>query len=166
MRLRTRRSLVAVDPTARGIAFAFFSRGELLDWGHRRCGRDERAVIAFVEELVTSHDVRILLLEDVASDRSRRRPRIGRLLRKLAIKVRAMRVSVLEIPREDVRIRWAAKGLTTKEAVAAAIARELPELQPFVPPPRKTWMCESPAVNVFDAVSLVFHRFGAADPVR
>jgi len=158
--LSDRRSIIALDPTARGIAYVFLERGELLDWGHRRCGRNERDVISFVEGLVARCAANVLILEDAAALGSKRCLRIRELLRALGETLRQRGVTVVEIPRVDVRERWAAKGLTTKEAVAAAIGNSLPELLPLVPPVRKTWMSEHPHVNVFDAASLAVHAFG------
>jgi spermidine synthase len=158
--LRDRRSIVAVDPTARGIAYIFFERGELLDWGHRRCGRNECDVISFVEGLVARCAADLVILEDAAAFGSKRCLRIRELLRALGKTLRQRGVAVVEVARVDVRERWIAKGLTTKEAVAAAIGNAIPELLPFVPPVRKTWMSEHPHVNVFDAASLALNAFG------
>jgi hypothetical protein len=160
MTLRDLRSIVAIDPTPRGIAYVLFERGELLDWGHRRCGRSDRDAISFVESLTARYGAELIVVEDASAPGSKRCQRIRQLLRALGETLRQRGLAVVEITRVDVRERWAAKGLTTKEAVAAAIGHSLPELLPFVPPVRKTWMSEHPHVKVFDAASLALHAFG------
>jgi hypothetical protein len=166
MRLRDRRSILAVDPTSRGLAYVAFEGGELLDWGHRRAGRDRRVVEAFLGELIRGYATDALVLEDPEGWGVRRRPRLKELLLALARHARREGVEVIAISRGDVRAAWAAIGVTTKEAMGAAIAEELPELGPYVPPRRKTWMSEHPHVNLFDAASLALHAFAPDDPVR
>lgn len=166
MTLRDRRSIVAIDPTPRGVAYVCFARGELLDWGHRHCGRNESDVGAFIEELLTFSDADVLLLEATASPASKRCTRIRKLLALITRRAQQKGIVVRAVSRSAVRAHWTKKGVTTKEAVAAAIAHQLPELQPFVPPPRKIWMSENPHVNLFDAASLVLCRFGLSKPVR
>lgn len=149
---RKRRSTIALDPTSRGLAYAVFAEGELVDWGHRGCGRSEEAALEFLGGLLGDEDA-ALVIEDwrVAA---RRCERVRRLLARMARFAEERKLTLVAIPRSAVRAKWAAHGLTNKEAVAAALARRFPELAPYVPPPRKAWMSEHSHTNIFDAVVL------------
>lgn len=149
---RKPRTIIALDPTSRGMAYAVFSASELVDWGQRACGRSEEAALDFVDGLVTDEDA-TLVIEDWRAT-SRRCERVVQLLRRIARLAEERKLTLLVIPRRAVKAKWAAYGFTNKEAVAAALARRFPELAPYVPPPRKPWMSEQSQVNIFDAVAL------------
>jgi hypothetical protein len=168
MTFADRRSIVAIDPTPRGVAYVYFDRGELLDWGHRHCGRKSSDVVVFVAELLAKYEAQVVIAEDSKAVGSRRRPRMKIVLQAITRDARARGLRVMEVARRVVSDRWRERGVTTKEAMAAEIARELPELQPYVPSLRRTWMSEHPHVNVFDAVSLALHALRplALDLVR
>jgi hypothetical protein len=63
-----------------------------------------------------------------------------------------------------VRQAWRRQGAKNKEAVAAGIAKELPELARFVPKARQYPSNEDHRVNLFDAAALVLHALsGGSD---
>lgn len=155
MILRDRRSIVGVDPTPRGIAFVFFEGGELLDWGHMEGSADDAAQLALVDRLVDGCAADVLVLEDGMASGSKRKPRMQYVLRLIAAHAQKRRMQVAKVARSDVREAWADRGITTKEATAAAIAEILPVLHDIVPPRRKIGANEAERVNIFDAVSLV-----------
>ena len=148
------RSVVAIDPTPKGIAYVFFENGELLDADQRGTTSDERDVLAVVDEILDGCAADLLVLEDPDASGTRRHPRMRHLLRTITSHVRRRGIPVIQVAREDVRSAWAAKGMKTKEVIAAAIAERLPGLAPFVPPPRKYPNGEDARVNLFDAASL------------
>ena len=45
-------------------------------------------------------------------------------------------------------------GVYTKHYIARVIAKQFPELEHRVPPPRKIWRAEDPRMHIFDATSL------------
>jgi hypothetical protein len=148
------RSVVAIDPTPKGIAYVFFENGELLDCAQRSTTADEREILAAVDEILSGCAADILVLEDPDVGSTRRHPRMRHVLRLVTSHVRKRGIPVVQVAREEVRAAWAARGLTTKEAIAAAIAERYPLLAPFVPPPRKYPASEDARVNLFDAASL------------
>ena len=153
------RSVVAIDPTPKGIAYVFFENGDLLDADQRGTSSDEREILAAVDEILDGCAADVLILENPDAPKARRHPRMRHLLRLITSHVRRRNIPVLAVAREDVREAWAAKGVTTKEAIAAAIAERLPGLAPFVPPPRKYPNSEDARVNLFDAASLALALF-------
>jgi hypothetical protein len=156
-RITDGRSIVAVDPNSRGLAFVFFEDGVLLDWGTRR--RDG-AELAILDELLERYQADALILEDVEASRTERRSRMRRLLRQMQEHAAKKGVIVILVSRYEVRQEWAERGLTTKQQVATAIAAMFPEFDPLVPRPRKTYRSEAARTDIFDAASLVFSVFG------
>jgi hypothetical protein len=155
------RSIVGVDPGSRGLAFVFFERGRLLDWGTRRRDGDE---LALLDQLLDRCNAEVLVLEDPDAARSERRPRVRRLLRLMARHAAERGVIVQTVCRYDVRQAWAACGRTRKHAVAAEIGTMFPEIEPLVPRIRKFYNGEQARADIFDAVSLILHAFPAQVP--
>jgi hypothetical protein len=147
------RSVVAIDPTTRGLAFVFVENGEVMDWGERTRGTNGELQI--VDNLLDGCAADVLVLEDADAEGCKRRPRIKALLRQIVKHARRRSVKVIAVSREDVRQAWLAHGATNKETVAAMIATRHPELSSVVPPPRKRGANEDPRANIFDAASLV-----------
>lgn len=157
MRLRDHRSIVSIDPTPRGIAFVFFERGELIDWGTLEDGSEDAVQLALLDRILDGCAADLLILEDPEAAGSKRKPRMRHLLRIFSKHARRRDIAVVKIPRADVHDAWAARGRSTKESVAAAIGELLPELAHLVPPERKPGWNEADRVNIFDAASLVLH---------
>ena len=156
------RSIVSVDPGSRGLAFVFFERGTLLDWGTRRRDGDE---LALLDELLDRCNAEAFVLEDPDAARSERRPRIRRLLRLMARHAAERGIAVRTVSRYEVRQAWAAHGRTTKHAVAADIGAMFREIEPLVPRIRKVYNGEQARADIFDAVSLVLHAFPPQAPI-
>ena len=49
----------------------------------------------------------------------------------------------------------------TKDTIAAAIAKHVPDLEYFLPPPRKPWKSEHVLMGLFDAAALALTYFYA-----
>jgi hypothetical protein len=159
-RILDNRSLVGIDPTPRGLAFVFFERGELLDWG---TWRDDGRELGLLDRLLDGCAADVLVLEDPAGPLCQRRPRMRQLLRVMARHGRARGLEVRMVAREDVRREWAAQGLRRKDAIASQVAKRFPELAPLVPRPRKSYRSEEARAQIFDAVSLVLHACSVSD---
>lgn len=147
------RSVVAIDPTSRGIAFVFVENGTVMDWGERMRGSHDE--LRIVDSVIDGCAADVLVVENADAAGCERRPRIRVLLREIVKHVRRRGVRVITVAREDVREAWLARGATNKETVASMIAARYPELSSVVPPRRKPGANEDPRVNIFDAASLV-----------
>jgi hypothetical protein len=157
-RIADRRSIVAVDPNSRGLAFVFFEDGQLLDWGTRRRDGDE---LALLDEILGRSKADVLVLENAEAPRSERRPRTKRLLSEMRRHAARKDLSVVAVSRYLVRKEWAERGMTRKHEVATEIASMFPELEPLVPRQRKVYRSEAVRGDIFDAASLVLSEFGA-----
>lgn len=157
MILRDTRSIVGIDPTPRGIAFVFFEAGELLDWGHLEGEANDEAQLALLDRVIDGCAADVLVMEDGAARGSKRKPRMRHVLRLFAAHAKKREIVVAKVARADVQAVWSDRGVTTKEATAAAIAEIIPFLRDLVPPKRKIGANEAERVNIFDALSLVLH---------
>ncbi len=159
-RLADQRSIVAIDPNSRGLAFAFFESGILLDWGIRRNDRNQ---LSALDRLVTAYKADVVVFEDPDAPRCERRSRVRRLLRTMADHLQKKGISIARVSRYEVRRAAAERGMTTKHRVAMAIGRDFPEIEYLVPPPRKRYDSEEWRTDIFDAISLVLHAFGEGE---
>lgn len=159
MKLSDGRALLAFDVTTRGLAFACFEAGEILDWGERlrRVRGDEHQIF---ERLAGEYAADLVVLEDPDAAGCKRHPRIRSVLRALAKHAKSKGIGVVLVSRGDVREEWTAQGTTNKSAVAAEIVSRFAELAPILPPRRRPGASEDPRANVFNAVSLVLHYSG------
>jgi hypothetical protein len=158
-RIADRRTILAIDPTTRGLAYAVFEKGLLADWGQPECRRGEGAVLLGLLERL---DVALLVLEDPDAPGAQRRPRVKALLRNLARRGEKFGVRVRKVARGKVRESWRNLGVTNKQAMAARLGAAFPELRAFVPPPRKTFMTEDLRVKLFDVLSLLLEAVDVA----
>jgi len=65
--------------------------------------------------------------------------------------------------RNDVRRRFAYLQTVSKDTIAAAIAKRIPTLGRFLPPPRKLWKSEDARMGIFDAAALALTFFYTVD---
>ncbi len=164
MPLRDKRTLLGVEPTKRGLAFAVFDRGTLLDWGRaNRSGKFDE--LALFGRLVARYGADAVVLEDPDAKGCRRGPRVRRLLRKLSEQTKTRRIRVLVAARQAARDLWRANGRRSNEAIAGAVAEMFPVLRSLVPRPRKSFMPEDERVRVFGAVMLVLAVADRSAPI-
>jgi hypothetical protein len=162
MKITDKRSIVAVDPTSRGLAYVFFERGELTDWGHHGSMLDEQSGLVALDRLLDGCAADVLVLEDAEALSARRRPRVKALLRAMARHARRRGIGVVPVSREEVIQAWRRREVTTKEAVAEALGAVFPELEFLVPPRREFTNSEALSTNIFDALALLLHVFGCS----
>src|SRR5947208_14729994 len=95
-----------------------------------------------------------LVLKNAEGAGSRRADRIRNLHRQLAELAKTRRIAVRQLARSEIKAAFAKREASTKYEIAQAVSRELPDLAPWLPPPRKIWMSEDPKLSIFDAGSL------------
>jgi hypothetical protein len=161
-RKRTSAELVlALFPSTRGFGYAVFEGPQsLVDWGVKSacCHQKNLTSLQKIRELVAFYRPDVVVLEDYDGSGSRRAKRIRTLINLVAAHAAEEGMSTAFFSRASVRTCF---GLGTKREIAEAIARDLPELEPRLPPVRKIWMSEDRRMSIFDAVSLAmtfFHK--------
>ena len=98
----------------------------------------------------------VVVLQDCEGKLSRCTNRIEKLVNRISALARTNRIKVYRYSRGDIRACFAYYGARTKDEIARAIAKLLPEFAARVPPMRKLWMSEDYRMGLFDALSLVF----------
>ena len=153
---QSERLTLAIYTTTRGFGFVVFEgRNRTIDWGAKEARGDKnRVVLAKAGELMSWYRPDLLVLENTEGAGSRRADRIRDLHRQLTELAKTRRIAVRRFARSEIRAAFAAREASTKYQIAQAVSRELPDLAPWLPPPRKIWMSEDPRLSIFDAASL------------
>lgn len=159
-RLSPPETILAIDPTSRGFAFAVLEAPAfLVDWGERIVPAKGGGLLHKVDDLLTRHQPAVLAVEDLAAKGCRRRKRareeINRM-EQLALTrgVRVERASRLAV------LRTFAPAKNKYEA-ALRLAETFPVLGDRLPRRRKVWMSEDQRMSALDALG-----FAAAAMVR
>lgn len=148
--------ILAIDPTSRGFGFVVIEGPtRLVDWGVKslRRNKDEATLLA-VADLFQLYRPVVLVVEDCADPRSRRRKRARGILRdvRALAATRGVTSRIISIP--QVRAVFAKAGAKTKHEIAGVIAARFPELARHRPRRRKPWMSEDERMAMFDAAAL------------
>lgn len=164
MQIEVPKTILAIDPTSRGFAFAVLEAPAfLVDWGERITPAKTGGLLRKVDDLLTHHQPAVLVVEDVAATGCRRRKRareeINRM-EQLAIArgVRVERASRLAVLRTFAPAK-------SKYEVALRLAVTFPVLGDRLPRRRKAWMSEDQRMNTLDAIgfaSAAMERSGIA----
>jgi hypothetical protein len=154
--LNDRRPILGVDPTHDGVSFVFIENGVPVDWGLHR---DDGNEIEILDRLIADYAPQIVLLEDPNAPGCERRARMRQLLGRFATRAGSVGLTVVKVSRREVRDAWRARGVTRKQAAAVHIARLFPDLEPFLPRPRKHSR-EVPRERLFGTLALVLHACG------
>jgi hypothetical protein len=158
--------VLALYPNSRGVAFVVFEgANSLIDWGLKvtRHKQECRRYLTAIADLFVIYQPAMLILENMASAGARRSERIRSLNAKIAERALALHMPVRFVSRLEVRQAFALFGAVTKEGIADAIAKQVPALARFVPPPRKPWNSEHARMGIFDAAALALTFFGATN---
>ena len=156
MKLADNRAILGIDPSHRGLAFVFFEQGELVEWGSRR----EAGELAMLDKLLREYSPDVLVFEHADDRYCRRTRQVRDVLRSFAERGTSRGVEVLRVSRHEMRRGWRDRHMTTKEAVAAEVARHFPGVGVIVPPVRKIYRSEDGRVRIFDAAALVLWACG------
>ena len=153
---QSERLTLAIYTTARGFGFVVLEgRNRTIDWGAKEARGDKnRVVLAKAAELMSWYRPDLLVLENTEGPGSRRADRIRNLHRQLTELAKTRKIGVRRFARSEIKAAFATCEASTKYQIAQAVSRELPDLAPWLPPPRKIWMSEDPRLSIFDAASL------------
>jgi hypothetical protein len=144
-------TVLAIDPTSRGFAFAVLEAPAfLVDWGERIIPAKTGGLIRKVNDLLTYHEPDVLVVEDVTAKGCRRRKRAREEINRmeqlaLARGLRVDRASRLAVLRTFAPAK-------NKYEVALRLAVTFPVLGDRLPRRRKAWMSEDQRMNTLDAL--------------
>ena len=156
---------LALDPTSDGFAYVVLQGSEtLLVWGCSHVDlRKPAAWRAKVTALIEHYTPEFLVLEDM--EMSRRGKSARQFAHDVAAFAQAEGLAVQTVTRREVQDAFAAVG-RTKHAIAVALARMFPELEPRLPRKRKPWMSEDSRMNIFDALAFALVAIGQLDGLQ
>ena len=161
------RVVLAIHLNARGFGFVVFE-GALkpVDWGvaEARAWEKGERLPARSDALLSQYKPNVVVLQDKTYRTGTDRPhRIRRLNQAIAELAERYGFPIVFLSRNDVRKCFAHLGTVTKDSIAAAIAKQVPVFERFLPPPRKPWNNEDARMGIFDAAALALTFFYTND---
>ena len=153
--------VLAVDPMVRGFAFTIMEgSNQLIDWGIKKIHKDKnRKCLERITEILGKYQFDSIILEDYKGKGSRRCLRVQQLIQAIHNLAAEKGIATYSFSRDDIKKTFSQTDAFTKHAIATKIAKDLPQLGPHLPPPRKIWLPESDRINIFDAASLALTFF-------
>jgi hypothetical protein len=145
-----------------GFAFVLLEhRFSPIDWGARDVDGPERAkhCLKHIDALLKLHTPDVLVLQDMSRRGTRRAPRIQELNRQTLLLAKRRGVPVRTVSRVQVLECFEEFGATTKQRIAETIAKHIPALDLYVPPPRKPWQSADARMGIFETAALVWTFF-------
>ncbi|MFY9824905.1 MAG: hypothetical protein WAM82_26240 [Thermoanaerobaculia bacterium] len=144
-------TILAIDPTSRGFAFAVLEAPAfLVDWGERIVPAKTGGLLRKLDELLSRYEPDLLVVEDLAVPGARRRKRASKDIHSIELLARKRGLAAQRISRLGV-IDAFAPG-KSKFEVALRLAEIFPALAERLPRKRKAWTTEDARMNIFDAL--------------
>lgn len=154
--------VLAVYPTARGVAYALFSAPMTpLDWEHRRIRLADKNVrsLETVKRLCASLHPDILVMEDILDPSCRRSPRVRRLCALIASFADAEGLKLVLYSRTIVRSTFRDAGAITRHEIAQIIGSMIPAFAARLPRVKKPWQSEDHRLAIFEAAALALTHY-------
>ena len=147
--------LLALSVTTQGIGYGVFDGPLLLlDWGVARLPKPRDDVPRSILRRFSYYRPHLVLLEDCHDRSTRKGARSRHLIAQCARQAHVLDIPVVCYSRTDIRRCFAALDACTKDQIAAALVRRLPELRWQLPAKRRIWTAEDRRHGIFAAVSL------------
>jgi hypothetical protein len=151
LQLKMPDTILAIDPTSRGLAFAVLEAPAfLVDWGERIVPAKSGGLLLKVDELLSRYKPTLVVIEDLAVPGSRRRKRARKEIRSIELLALKRGFPAERISRLAVRDAFAPEK--SKFEVALRLAASFPALAERLPRKRKAWTTEDARMNIFDAL--------------
>jgi hypothetical protein len=152
--------IIAIAPTSRGFGFAVFGApARLLDWGVKEARSDKnRLATQKVGRMIRDIKPAVVVIENWVHASCRRSARVRTLLVDVAVLASKSGSTAMVYSRHHVRQAFGKSG-KSKDAIAAAIAAQLPALRPWLPPKRRIWESEHHSMAIFEAAALAMTHF-------
>jgi hypothetical protein len=152
---------MAIAPTSHGFGYVVFDTPDLLiDWGVKDV-RKNKVPDSVLKARVLMHMLQpeVLVLEDAHHPSSRRSQRVRELIDAIADLAKDQGIAVARWSRGDVLSIFCRLGAQSKDDIAGAVAKVLPELAPRLPRRRRIWESEHYSMAIFEAAALALTHF-------
>ena len=155
--------IIAIAPTSRGFGFAVFGAPAwLLDWGVKEARRDKnRLATRKICRMIRDIKPVAVVIENWLHASCRRSERVRALLTDVAVLAHKGGATAVIYSRHHVRQAFGKSG-KSKDAIAVAVAAQLPALRPWLPPKRRIWESEHHSMAIFEAAALALAHYGCA----
>lgn len=129
-----------------------------IDWGAPEVRGTNRAkrCLKRIDSLLALHTPDMLILQDMSRRGTYRAPRIRALNHQTVLLAKRRGVPVRTFSRAQVLAYFEDFGATTKQRIAETIAKGIPALDLYIPPPRKPWKSEDARMGIFEAAALAW----------
>ena len=157
--------VLALDPSTRGFGFVVLEGPyNLVEWGIKEVRTDKHTrSLQRIGELIDTYQPDVLVIEDMADKECRRCPRVRELLRSVCQLASEKKIKTRSVSCRKVRLVFFDAQAVNKHEIANVIVRQFPELAPWQPPVRKTWMSEDSRTSIFDAAAFALTFFHVID---
>jgi len=144
--------VLAIDPTSGGFAYVILEGPEhLVRWGVKTARHNTNAAcLEQIAALVSRYDPDFIVIQDTTKEGVRRSYRVKRLMRNIEKLSTQMEMCFARISHSRLKEFFAQTDAKTKQQIAVAIAKRLPELYYRLPRPRR----EDSRMSIFDAAAL------------
>jgi ribosomal protein L17 len=159
------RVTMAIAPTSHGFGYVVFDNPDLLiDWGVKDV-RKNKLPDSLLKVRVLMHMLQpeVLVVEDAHHSSSRRSKRVRELVDKIADLAKDKGIVVARCSRQDVLTIFGRVGAQSKDDIAGAVAKVLPELAPRLPRRRRIWESEHYSMAIFEAAALGLTHFACSE---
>jgi hypothetical protein len=154
--------VLAVYPNTRGFAFVLFE-GPLapVDWAvvETRGERKNEQCLKRVGKLLEQYAPDAFILPKITGGGMRRAKRIQVLNDRIYALAIDRGIKCFAFSREEVYSTFSYLHIVNKQVVAEILARHIPALERYLPPPRKVWKSEDARMGLFEAAGLVWKFF-------
>jgi hypothetical protein len=152
-------TIMAIDPTRKGFAFAVLETPSfLVDWGMKNAPPKSGDLRRKVDKLFSRYKPSLLVIEDLAARGCRRRKRAQREIRSVEHLAQKRGVPIERVARLAVQNAFAPGR--SKYEVAVGLAEIFPVLAPRLPRRRKAYTTEDARMNIFDALGFTVVAMG------
>ncbi len=160
--------ILSIDFTSRGFGYAVLeSPTNLIDWGVKQAKHNKHLrTLSMNVRLIELYQPEIMVVQNTHVESSRRTQFMHKLIEDIETLGSQNQVKTIRIPWSKVRRFFEASihNASTKHQIAEAIAHEIPELVPRLPPKRKPWMSEDYRMSIFDAVAFGLTYYHIYEP--
>ena len=154
MRHPNEKRILAIDLRSRSFGFAVFEGPtRLLDWGVRSFRHGVNAVRVPVykkfAELMNDSSPSAIVVRKASVESGKK----AAMRQALAMQAEKHHILVALLSRRVIKSSFVGSN-RNKYTIAVALAKQLPELAPKLPPQRKIWKSEDYRMSIFDAAAL------------
>jgi|SRR5579864_1169522 len=144
-------TIIAIDPTRKGFAFAVLETPSfLVDWGMKNAPAKSGDLRRKVDNLFSRYKPSLLVVEDLAARGCRRRKRAKREIKSVEHLAEKRGVPIERVARLAVQNAFAPGR--SKYEIAVKLAEIFQVLTPRLPRRRKAYTTEDARMNIFDAL--------------